>query len=155
MRRAAEARRAVPSDAAVAREIVAGALAEYGLPFDPEGRDADVALFGARDDHDDFVAEDEGGRPVGVVSVGPHGEPGVGWLSKLFVVRDARGRGVGRMLLDRAHEAARARGMTRIGLRTRSRFREATALYESDGYTLGSAPRVETETGDRIYWRRL
>ena len=133
-------RRATTADAPVAARIIAAALAEHDIPFEPEGRDADVAMFGARSDHDDLVAATREGRVVGVVSVGPHGDPGVAWVSKLFVDRDARGTGTGRALLHAAHDAARARGMHTVGLRTRPIFLAAVQLYVSEGYRASGPP---------------
>lgn len=144
-------RPATPADVPVAAAIIASALAEYQLPFEPDGRDADVRSFGGRAEHDDVVAELDG-RPVGVTSVGPHGDPGVAWISKVFVVAGARGRGVGRSLLERAHDLARARGYRRVGLRTRSLFTRAVALYEAAGYR----PDPTGEPGgDLVFFRDL
>jgi len=147
-------RRATPKDADVAQALIGAALADYGIVFEPDGRDADVRLFGVRADHDDFVAtiDDE---PVGVVSVGPHGDEGVAWVSKLFVARHARRAGVGRSLLRTAHDAARARGYRRIGLRTRVVFREAIALYESEGYRAVTRDPAVLESGDLVFLRDL
>lgn len=147
-------RRATPADAAVAARIIAAALADYGLPFEPEGRDADVATFGGKPDHDDLVAEDDGGV-IGVASVGPQGAEGVAWISKVFVSNSARRRGAGRMLLEAAHEAARARGFRDVGLRTRIVFREAIALYEASGYERRDDPARVVATGDVVYYRSL
>jgi putative acetyltransferase len=149
-------RHATPADAAEAARIIAEALAEYGLPFEPEGRDADVATFGAKEDHDDFVAvaSEDQGRAIGVASVGPQGDEGVAWISKVFVARAARRRGAGRALLEAAHQAARARGFHTVGLRTRALFREAIALYESVGYTRREDP-VVLDAGDVVYYRAL
>ena len=144
-------RRGAAADAAVAERIIAAALAEHGIAFEREGRDADVAAFGARADHDDLVAEDpRSGAAIGVVSVGPHGDPGVAWISKLFVARDARRRGVGRALMDAAHAAARARGYRVVGLRTRDVFGDAVRLYERLGYV-----RKPSAGGDPIFYRPL
>jgi putative acetyltransferase len=163
-------RRAEPRDAARAAEVIAGALAEHGLPFEPDGRDADVKSFGARTDTDDLVAverapaagrpsddgrDDAGARVLGIVSVGPHGDDGVAWLSKLFVVATARRAGVGRALLEAAHDAARARGYTTVGLRTRAVFVDAIRLYEKSGYAPSADPRALLESGDRVYYRAL
>ena len=145
-------RRATAADAPAAAQLIRDALAEHGLPFEPEGRDADVATFGAKEDHDDFVAED--GRILGVVSVGPQGVEGRAWVSKLFVAREARRRGVGRALLELAHEAARARGYRDIGLRTRIIFREALALYESSGYVRPTGAATPA-SGDVVLFRAL
>ncbi len=147
-------RRATPDDARVAASIIAAALAEHGLPFDPRGRDADVATFGNRSDSDDLVATDDDGRVLGVVSVGEHGDPGVAWVSKLFVAKDARGHGVGRALLRAAHDAARDRGMREVGLRSRRVFVAALALYTAEGYAERDfGPRLEA--GDVVMFRAL
>lgn len=147
-------RRATSGHAVDAARIIAAALAEYGLTFEPEGRDADVATFGSEPEIDDLVAED-GGRILGVVSVGPQGKTGMAWLSKLFVAGDARRRGIGRTLLEAAHDAARARGFREVGLRTRAVFREAIALYEAQGYTRRDEPSRVLEAGDVVYYRAL
>jgi putative acetyltransferase len=152
-------RRATPEDAAAAAKIIGDALAEYGLPFEPEGRDADVATFGAKPENDDLVAVDAAsGRAIGVASVGPQGAPGVGWVSKVFVAKDARRRGAGRTLMTALHEAARARGYREIGLRTRVVFREAIALYEAHGYARradATSASAVLESGDVVYYRAL
>ena len=151
-------RRATPDDAPLAATIIAEALAEYGLPFEPEpeGRDADVATFGAKPDHDDLVAvdSDSPGRVLGVASVGPQGAEGLAWISKVFVAKDARRRGVGRALLEALHDAARARGFRDVGLRTRVIFREAIALYEALGYVKREDPAA-IAPGDVVYYREL
>jgi putative acetyltransferase len=147
-------RRATPADASTAATIIGGALADYRLPFEPDGRDADVRWFGARADHDDLIAEEDG-HPVGVASVGPHGDEGVAWVSKVFVARSARGRGIGRALLRAVHEAARTRGYRRIGLRTRVVFRQAIALYESEGYKSVASDAAVLDAGDIVYLREL
>lgn len=149
-----EVRRATSADAPRAARIIAAALAEYGLPFEPEGRDADVATFGSRPEHDDFVIADEG-EVFGVASVGPQGAEGVAWVSKVFVSKRARRRGAGRRLLTALHEAALARGFHEVGLRTRVVFVEAIALYEAHGYTRRDDPARVLTSGDVVYYRAL
>lgn len=152
-------RAATPADMADATRIIRDALAEFGLTFDPEGRDADVKKFGVRPDHDDVVAVESTGSAIGVASLGPQGSAGVGWLSKMFVDATARKRGVGRALLEAVHAAAARRGYRTIGLRTRLVFVDAIALYERAGYRPEEAPATTAPTsqrvldgGDRIYW---
>jgi putative acetyltransferase len=147
-------RRATPEDAATAATIIAAALAEYGLPFEPDGRDADVATFGSRSEQDDLVAVDDDEAPLGVASVGAQGAEGLAWISKVFVAKSARRRGVGRALLDAAHDAARARGFREVGLRTRVVFREAIAMYERAGYARRDDPAA-ISPGDVVYYREL
>jgi GNAT superfamily N-acetyltransferase len=83
--------------------------------------------------------------------VGPHGDPGVAWISKLFVAPRARHVGLGRALLEAAHDAARGRGCTAVGLRTRAVFTPAVRLYESLGYLCTG----ETTSPERVYFRTL
>jgi putative acetyltransferase len=149
-----ELRRANAEHAVDAARIIAAALAEYGLPFEPEGRDADVATFGNRSEQDDFVVVDDG-KVIALASVGPQGAEGVGWVSKVFVAKDARRRGAGRKLLEAVHDAARARGYREVGLRTRVVFVEAIALYEAHGYARRDANARVPESGDVVYYRAL
>lgn len=55
-------------------------------------------------------------------------------LNDLFVTATARGRGVGRQLMDRAREFARKSGAVRIELTTERSNTTAQALYRAAGY---------------------
>jgi len=57
------------------------------------------------------------------------------YLEELYVVPDARRRGIGRALLEATMEAAREAGATRIELGTSTDDRAAIALYESCGFS--------------------
>jgi len=72
---------------------------------------------------------------VGSVALSPRGEE-IGWLSKLFVDAAYRGRGLGRRLLARAVDEARARGYRRMSLETGSMvfFEPARNLYRRYGF---------------------
>ncbi|MFL5496114.1 MAG: GNAT family N-acetyltransferase [Gemmatimonadales bacterium] len=66
-------------------------------------------------------------------STGPR--PGRIWLlNDLYVVPSARGRGVGRQLMDRARQLAEETGAQSIELTTARSNTLAQALYESLGY---------------------
>ncbi|MBA3328279.1 MAG: GNAT family N-acetyltransferase [Solirubrobacterales bacterium] len=62
-------------------------------------------------------------------------EPGVAEIKRMYVVPDARGRGIARALLTALEEAARELGYERVRLDTGPRQPHARALYESVGYT--------------------
>ena len=147
-------RTATPADGARARDIVFSILRSYGITPDPENLDADVVVFGQPNNgaKDEIVAE-VSGEVVGLVALGTKRE-GVGWLSKLFVNPEARGRGIGKALLLEAVARARAHGHTRVELRTRTIFREAVSLYEKTGWTRGPDP-VEQLGPDRTYFIAL
>lgn len=62
-------------------------------------------------------------------------------ISGLFVTPWARGRGLSRMLLDHAEEAAKRMGFTVINLDVRETMDTAIKLYESAGYQqIGAHP---------------
>jgi GNAT superfamily N-acetyltransferase len=77
------------------------------------------------------------GEPVGCGAVrpAPTREPATAELKRMYVVPEARGRGISRELLDRLEGAARDLGYRRMILETGLRQPEAMALYESAGYT--------------------
>jgi drug/metabolite transporter (DMT)-like permease/GNAT superfamily N-acetyltransferase len=59
---------------------------------------------------------------------------GAAELKRMYVVPDARGRGVGRLLLERLENEARRLGYRRLRLDTATSLREAQALYRSAGF---------------------
>jgi ribosomal protein S18 acetylase RimI-like enzyme len=86
-----------------------------------------------------YLAEEEG-AVVGFVQLYPlysstAPRPGRIWLlNDLYVTSDARGRGVGRQLMDRARQLAEETGARSIELTTAGSNTRAQALYESLGY---------------------
>jgi putative acetyltransferase len=131
-------RRARPADGPAVREFVLATFASYGIEPDLEDTDAELVRFGEHGDQvDEFVAVVDD-APVGSVMVMPR-EDSYAWLSKFFVAQRYRGRGIGRALLARAVEAARARGYRSIGLDTRTAMKEAVHLYEATGWRLDPA----------------
>jgi predicted N-acetyltransferase YhbS len=83
------------------------------LQFDPEG-----CLIGEED-----------GRPVGTCVAVPYGE--CGFLGELIVVKDQRGRGFGRQLLEHGIDHLHKRGCSSIYLDGDA---EAVPLYERLGF---------------------
>ncbi len=79
-----------------------------------------------------------GGKIVGFIIVFPS-RGGAGELSKVFVARPRRGRGVGTMLIARALEAAKKRGYVSLHLSTNKAFPEACAYYERHRWVRRSA----------------
>jgi GNAT superfamily N-acetyltransferase len=60
--------------------------------------------------------------------------PGVAEIKRMYVVPEARGRGLGRVLLAELESAARDLGCTLVRLDTAAPLVEASALYASAGY---------------------
>src|SRR5882762_4881559 len=90
-------------------------------PLDALGR---AAIF--------FVARIEG-QAVGCGALRSL-ERGVGEVKRMFVVPEARGQGISRLILQHLESAAIAMGYNRLRLETGIRQPEAIGLYESSGY---------------------
>lgn len=88
------------------------------------------------------------GRPVGCGGLRGLDER-TGEIKRMFVTAEARGRGVGRLLLAQLEARARAAGLHRIRLLTTEALAEARALYESVGYREVEQWSVD---GRREFW---
>ena len=84
------------------------------------------------------------------------GVPSTCELKRLFVVPEARGRGIARALLERLEEEAVRLGYTMLWLETGTEQPEAIALYESHGYEpIPGFGRYKDEPKSRSFGRRL
>jgi ribosomal protein S18 acetylase RimI-like enzyme len=85
-----------------------------------------------------FVATGEDGAALGFVQMFPSFSSGAAAriliLNDLFVVPNARRRGVGKLLLRAAADFGRAAGAVRLTLSTELTNSSAQALYESEGW---------------------
>ncbi|MEW2391173.1 GNAT family N-acetyltransferase [Streptomyces venezuelae] len=70
-------------------------------------------------------------------------------MSRLYVAPDARGHGIGALLMGRATREARGRGLHPV-LDVVSSDRSATALYERMGWQLLGVAEQEWEPGQRV-----
>ena len=84
-----------------------------------------------------YVAELDGAL-VGVITghamAAIHSTPTVAWLTALVVTKTARGKGVGRRLVERLEQWAVERGAAKISLTSALHRSEAHAFYEGIGY---------------------
>ncbi|HEX9377930.1 MAG TPA: GNAT family N-acetyltransferase [Actinomycetota bacterium] len=78
------------------------------------------------EDRTDAGRQDAEGRPLA---------PGEAHVRMLGVAPEARGRGIGRLLMEACLEEARRAGKTLITLDTTERMRVAQAMYRSMGFT--------------------
>jgi DNA-binding MarR family transcriptional regulator/GNAT superfamily N-acetyltransferase len=137
-----------------------GALyaAEYGWNARIEAYAAnEIGAFILREDHEReraFIAEVDG-RRVGTVSCMRRDDE-VAQLRMLFVEPDARGLGVGALLVDECMAFARAAGYRSIFLWTTSVLTTARRLYDRAGFELvGQEPFLDF--GPELvseYWQR-
>ena len=129
-------RSATNADAASVKALVFTVLAEYELRSDPEGTDADlddlegqyISRGGAFD-----VVQDADGEIVGSVGLFPV-DSTTCELRKMYLKPHARGRGLGKRLLEHALSRARALGFSRVTLETAAVLREAIGLYTKYGF---------------------
>jgi GNAT superfamily N-acetyltransferase len=128
--------RAIPADApdaagiidAMTHEVSALYGGDMSGPGTPSATPQDFAPPGGR-----FVVLYEDGRPVaggGVKALAPD----VGEIKRMYVVPEARGRGIARALLTALEDAARDCGHRTVRLDTGRLQTSARALYESAGY---------------------
>ncbi|GLF99472.1 GNAT family N-acetyltransferase [Streptomyces yaizuensis] len=87
-----------------------------------------------------LLVYDEDGRPVATGGWRTQRQNEEGYadgdaeLKRMYVIPEARGRGLARRLLKLLEEDARAAGRTRMVLETGDQQPEAIALYSSTGY---------------------
>jgi putative acetyltransferase len=129
-------RPAVNADGEAIRTLVFNALREYGLDPHPQGVDADLfdieSAYLRRGGSFDVLV-DADGTILGSVGVYPVDEQ-VCELRKMYLAPGARGRGLGKFLLEHALAEARARGFSRMVLETSSVLKEAVGLYRRYGF---------------------
>jgi putative acetyltransferase len=79
-----------------------------------------------------FVGRDADGRPVATGAIVLHGE----WveIKRMWVVREARGRGLSKAVLARLLAEARSHGATVARLETGVASHAALALYKAAGF---------------------
>ncbi|MFE6052339.1 GNAT family N-acetyltransferase [Kitasatospora sp. NPDC056446] len=125
-----------PDAQALSAEVQQEYVRRYGDPdfteMRPEHFEAPAGLF--------LIAYLDG-RPVAcggwrAKQAGPDGlRDGDAELKRMFVIPEARGRGLARGVLRRLEQTAVEAGRTRFVLETGTEQPEAIALYESEGYT--------------------
>ena len=118
------------------RELVFSILKEYNLKPDPASTDTDIknieqAYFERGGTF--YVLEEKDGAIIGAYGLYPIDRQTCE-LRKMYLQSSHRGRGLGKLLLERALSQARQLGFKRIILETASVLKEAIALYKSYGF---------------------
>lgn len=134
-------RTAIPQDA----ERLAVLSAQLGYPATPEQMGRRLEAIQGDENHAVFVAEGAGGQVTGWVHVfirqlllvDRHAE-----LGGVVVLAGQRGRGVGRLLMERAEVWARARGCEAVYVRSNVARERAHRFYEGIGYEQIKTSRV-------------
>lgn len=130
------------SDRDAIKSLIFGILQDHGLEPSPDSTDADLAdLEGFYTENTGFfdVLVDKGGRIVGTVAI-HRTEGDLCELRKMYLAEEARGLGLGRLLVDHAIDQAREMGFKRIWLETAHSLKAARKLYESYGFRVFEPP---------------
>jgi predicted GNAT family N-acyltransferase len=106
------------------------------------------------------LAVREDGEPIGAgrllygeaAAAKTGGDPGVGSLGRLAVLKSARGLGVGIALVQGIEDAARARGLTAVDLHAQT---HALGFYERLGYVAYGPEYLEAGIPHRAMRRSL
>jgi N-acetylglutamate synthase-like GNAT family acetyltransferase len=129
-------REAAPADGGSIRAVVLAVLGEYGLSPDPQGLDTDLvdvaSSYVARGGCFRVVVSADG-RIVGCGGLYPLGSRDAE-IRKMYLLPEARGRGLGRALLENLIGAAREREFDRVIVETASVLKEAISLYRQRGF---------------------
>lgn len=135
-------------DRAAIETLVFDVLREFDLQPDPENTDADLkdieANYLVRGGVFDVIEDDQ--AIVGTIGLYPvDGE--VCELRKMYLVREARGRGLGKYLLERAVVQARGLEFKQLVLETSNKLPAAIRLYVNFGFhqieLLHASPRAD------------
>ncbi len=61
-------------------------------------------------------------------------------LVKMYILKEARGKGLGKLLINKCIEFAKEAGFTKIYLETMPALSKAIGMYENSGFTLLKGP---------------
>ncbi len=119
-------------DSPVAREIITELDAELELLYPEESRHG-YSVDKLISERVDFFLVRHDGHPAGCGAIQVCGSE-YGELKRMYVRPPFRGRGLGRLLIDRLAEHAREQGVCLLRLETGIHQLEAIRLYEGMGF---------------------
>jgi len=100
-----------------------------------------------------LLARNNNGDPLGCVGLRPIEPDGCCEMKRLYVSPKARGRGLGRVLIDAISKEAKRTGYSEMRLDTLPTMAEAISLYEKAGFTQIES-YYETPIADTLYLRQ-
>jgi len=135
-----------PRDNAAMALIIRNALSEFGANkpgtvYYDDSTDYLYELFLAEPLSEYFVAEKDGVL-IGGAGIYPTDALPAGTceLVKMYLSPAARGLGLGRSMINRCMEAAKAKGFQQIYLETMPELKKAVSVYEKFGFTYLPGP---------------
>ncbi|MDD6855390.1 MAG: GNAT family N-acetyltransferase [Oscillospiraceae bacterium] len=152
-----------PGDDAAIAKIIRQNLKAYHLDipgtayFDPE-LDSLSGFYGAfPQNRGYFVVENGEGTVIGGVGIAEFpGLDNCAELQKLYLSDPAKGKGLGRRLMETAENFAREAGYRGLYLETHTNLQRAIGMYEHLGFRQIERPvAVLHSTMNRFYWKQL
>ena len=125
-----------PEDVEIARKLFRAYGASLPFSLDFQGFDAELAGLPAPycPPGGCLLVATQGDATIGIVGLKPL-MPGIAEIKRLYVLPEARGAGLGRILAERAIAEARGKGYERVRLDThRPSMGAAIALYRALGF---------------------
>ena len=130
-------RAATNGDLPAVHAVLAAVRAEFGVVDESGVSDRDLddleANYLRRGGVFEVVVDRNSGRIVGCMGLLPLSPCRVE-LCKMYILSSARGKGLGKRLVENALAAARRNGFAEVWLETNSALATATALYERYGF---------------------
>jgi len=138
-----------PSDNAALAVIIRDSLSEFGANkpgtvFYDSTTDALHSLFQLPGSF--YLVAEEDGQLLGGAGIFPSkGLPeGICELVKMYLHKSARGKGLGRLLINKCLEKAKELGYKKVYLETMPELRKAVSVYEKFGFTYLNGPLGNT-----------
>lgn len=155
-------RRICPEDNPFIRDIIVNTLLEFGASGDGfacnDQETSQMFEFYQQAQHVYYVIVNEQNEVLGGGGVAPlKGATETCEFVKMYFLKEIRGLGIGKILLNRCIEDARDMGYRQVYLETLEKMETARALYEKNGFMHISAPMGSTGhySCDAFYLRRL
>jgi putative acetyltransferase len=123
-------------DVPAIRAVLLAVRSEYGVHGEPGANDADLDDLRRNYFHGGGcfeVVEDAAGQIVGCAGLRPI-SPARAELCKMYILKPARGLGLGKRMAEDLLEAARKGGFQEVWLKTNSVLTEAITLYKKYGF---------------------
>ena len=129
-------RLATNADSENIKNLVYSVLQEYSLAPDPQATDRDLDDIEGNylNNNGYFIVVEDNGRLIACMGLF-RVNADTCELRKMYALPVARGKGLGKTLMDRAITQARELGYSRMILETASPLKEAITLYRKYGFT--------------------
>ncbi|MGA1627008.1 MAG: GNAT family N-acetyltransferase [Prochlorothrix sp.] len=157
-----------PRDRQATADLISQVLAEYGLYWEPETADRDILTVEASywAQGGEFWVVEQAGTLVGTAAYYPVAPEQFGVaqipdqaqpldgpaveMRKLYLLPVVRGRGLGTWLVQQLERSIADRGYSMIWIETATVLREATKLYEKQGYCHQDMSQLVVERCDLL-----